>query len=54
MNLDAQTGELLWQNDDWNQGEGQMKECHFPVSVLKCKELSRELTFSSTEAVNDL
>ena len=45
--IDAATGELLWQNDDWDLAEGEIKECHFPRSLLECKELSREVTFSS-------
>ena len=52
-NLDAQNGGVIWQCSDWNEKSDEIKDVHFPKSMLKVAELSRELVFSSTEVINN-
>ncbi|TNV75445.1 hypothetical protein FGO68_gene17304 [Halteria grandinella] len=47
----AATGEVLWQCDDWNLREGEVKDVRFPKKILECSEVSRELVFQSGEEI---
>ncbi|XP_037857309.1 retinal rod rhodopsin-sensitive cGMP 3',5'-cyclic phosphodiesterase subunit delta isoform X3 [Chlorocebus sabaeus] len=50
MNLrDAETGKILWQGTEDLSVPGVEHEAHVPRKILKCKAVSRELNFSSTE-----
>ena len=51
--IDAETGELLWENSDWDLMEGEIKDVHFPRKLLNCSEVAREINFSSKEAIKD-
>ena len=53
MNVDGETGEVLWQCDDWNLQEGEVKDVTFPKRLLDCAEISREIVFSSVEIIKD-
>jgi len=57
MNMgDANTGEILWQLDDWGSaGELlQEREIHIPRRILQCRAVSREFQFSSVEMLQGL
>ena len=41
--IDGENGELLWECDDWNLQEGEIKNVSLPVEILSCKEVSREI-----------
>ena len=48
---DADTGKLLWQgNEDLSEPNIQ-HEAHVPKKILKCRAVSREINFSSAEAM---
>ncbi|RXM30528.1 Prohibitin-2 [Acipenser ruthenus] len=50
MNLrDAETGKVLWQGTEDLSVPGVEHEARVPKKILKCKAVSRELNFSSTE-----
>ncbi|KAL0624843.1 Retinal rod rhodopsin-sensitive cGMP 3',5'-cyclic phosphodiesterase subunit delta [Plecturocebus cupreus] len=50
MNLrDAETGRILWQGTEDLSVPGVEHEARVPKKILKCKAVSRELNFSSTE-----
>ncbi|XP_032081882.1 retinal rod rhodopsin-sensitive cGMP 3',5'-cyclic phosphodiesterase subunit delta isoform X1 [Thamnophis elegans] len=50
MNLrDAETGKILWQGTEDLSVPGVEHEARVPKKILKCKAVSRELNFSSTE-----
>ena len=55
MNLrDADTGKVLWQgNEDLSApaGETDEHEARVPKKILKCRAVSREINFSSVEAM---
>ncbi|KAI1282022.1 Retinal rod rhodopsin-sensitive cGMP 3',5'-cyclic phosphodiesterase subunit delta [Halotydeus destructor] len=52
MNLrDDDSGKILWEsNDDISKPEKE-HEAHVPRSILKCRAVSREINFSSAEAM---
>jgi len=54
MNLrDAETGTILWESKNWSDDMfEQERSAHVPKSILKCKAVSREINFSSTEVMN--
>ena len=41
----------MWQCDDWNLKEGEVKDVKFPKKILECSEVSRELVFQSGEEI---
>lgn len=50
MNLrDAETGKILWQGTEDLSLPGVEHEARVPKKILKCKAVSRELNFSSSE-----
>ncbi|XP_029004174.1 retinal rod rhodopsin-sensitive cGMP 3',5'-cyclic phosphodiesterase subunit delta isoform X3 [Betta splendens] len=50
MNLrDAETGKVLWQGTEDLSVPGIEHEARVPKKILKCKAVSRELNFSSSE-----
>lgn len=54
MNMrDASTGEVLWEQGDWDT-EQEMTEAEIPAAILRCKQVSREINFSSSEMMNSL
>eukprot|EP00928_Gymnodinium_smaydae_P081997 TRINITY_DN65426_c0_g1_i1.p1 TRINITY_DN65426_c0_g1~~TRINITY_DN65426_c0_g1_i1.p1 ORF type:complete len:192 (-),score=39.30 TRINITY_DN65426_c0_g1_i1:83-598(-) len=54
MNMrDASTGQILWEHHDWDVGSLET-EAQVPRSILSCKQVSREINFSSAEVMNSL
>ncbi|CAE8608311.1 unnamed protein product [Polarella glacialis] len=54
MNMrDASTGQILWEHHDWDFNQGET-EAQVPRDILKCRQVSRELNFSSVEIMNSL
>lgn len=54
MNMrDASTGAILWENHDWDCNLHEV-EAHVPREILKCRAVSREINFSSVEAMTKL
>mmetsp|Transcript_60183 Transcript_60183/g.141704 ORF Transcript_60183/g.141704 Transcript_60183/m.141704 type:complete len:158 (+) Transcript_60183:166-639(+) len=56
MNMrDAGTGKIVWESPaDWKERFFQEElEAHVPASILGCKEVSREVNFSSAEKMDD-
>jgi hypothetical protein len=51
----ANNGLVLWECDDWNLTESEVKDVIFPRSMLECPEISREIVFSnnSPEPIHD-
>eukprot|EP00735_Rhodelphis_limneticus_P004724 TRINITY_DN16351_c0_g1::TRINITY_DN16351_c0_g1_i1::g.29466::m.29466 TRINITY_DN16351_c0_g1::TRINITY_DN16351_c0_g1_i1::g.29466 ORF type:complete len:149 (-),score=20.30,sp/O43924/PDE6D_HUMAN/58.78/3e-53,GMP_PDE_delta/PF05351.6/1.6e-32 TRINITY_DN16351_c0_g1_i1:307-753(-) len=44
---DAGTGKIMWETGDWDLSKEVV--ARIPASILKCKEVSREIIFSSQE-----
>ncbi|KAF3835629.1 hypothetical protein F7725_028187 [Dissostichus mawsoni] len=54
MNLrDAETGKVLWQGTEDLSVPGVEHEARVPKKILKCKAVSRELNFSSSEKLEN-
>jgi len=54
MNMrDASTGTIMWENHEWNCGVIET-EAAVPKEILKCRQVSREINFSSAEMMNSL
>ncbi|CAB3256687.1 unnamed protein product [Arctia plantaginis] len=52
MNLrDADSGKILWQNNEDMSSPDVEHEARVPKRILKCRCVSREMNFSSTEAM---
>lgn len=49
---DFETGEVLWKHDNWDFNS--TVEAHIPKSILKCKAVSREISFSSVSEISSL
>eukprot|EP00727_Mastigamoeba_balamuthi_P009242 m51a1_g4940 putative retinal rod rhodopsin-sensitive cgmp 3 -cyclic phosphodiesterase subunit delta (155) ;mRNA; r:302676-303274 len=56
MNLtDAERGNVVWQSSDWGTDVfSKVKVAKVPKSILQCKAVSREIEFSSAEAMQAL
>ncbi|KAH3858468.1 retinal rod rhodopsin-sensitive cGMP 3',5'-cyclic phosphodiesterase subunit delta-like [Dreissena polymorpha] len=53
MNLrDADSGKILWQSSDDLSSPGVEHEARVPKKILKCRAVSREINFSSKEAMD--
>lgn len=61
--LDADTKQIFMDEPEWGTQQeafdaankaGSMREVHFPAAMLSAKALSREVVFSSTEAIKEL
>jgi retinal rod rhodopsin-sensitive cGMP 3',5'-cyclic phosphodiesterase subunit delta len=52
---DADNGRLIWRSADWDPEVMFQKEIaeEIPKDILKCRVVSREITFSSEEAMTD-
>mmetsp|Transcript_41973 Transcript_41973/g.82876 ORF Transcript_41973/g.82876 Transcript_41973/m.82876 type:complete len:142 (+) Transcript_41973:390-815(+) len=54
MNMrDAETGELLWECGKWDLSS-KLLQATIPKKILKCKAVSREINFSSKNAIKKL
>merc|ERR1719161_2081371 len=54
MNMrDAATGQILWEHSDWEVGQEET-QAQIPREILKCKQVSREINFSSAEMMSSL
>eukprot|EP00443_Scrippsiella_acuminata_P040162 CAMPEP_0115304934 /NCGR_PEP_ID=MMETSP0270-20121206/71738_1 /TAXON_ID=71861 /ORGANISM="Scrippsiella trochoidea, Strain CCMP3099" /LENGTH=168 /DNA_ID=CAMNT_0002723075 /DNA_START=61 /DNA_END=567 /DNA_ORIENTATION=+ len=54
MNMrDASTGQILWEHHDWDCSTGET-EAQVPREILKCRQVSREINFSSQEKMSGL
>ena len=51
---DAHTGEILWQDNDWDDLLSGEREIHIPKRILQCRAVSREFQFSSVEMLQGL
>ena len=52
---DADNGKVLWESGEWGRDVFlRVKEAHVPRSVLSCRSVSREITFGSEEAIQNL
>jgi len=53
MNLrDAESGKILWQGSEDLSNPGKEHEAKVPKKILKCKAVSREINFTSSEEMN--
>mmetsp|Transcript_56716 Transcript_56716/g.88272 ORF Transcript_56716/g.88272 Transcript_56716/m.88272 type:complete len:164 (-) Transcript_56716:89-580(-) len=54
MNMrDASTGMILWENHNWDCDSFE-SEAVIPRDILRCRQVSREINFSSAEMMNSL
>merc|ERR1740115_115361 len=54
MNLrNADTGKVLWQESEDLSEPGKEHEARVPKKILKCKAVSREVNFTSTEEMTN-
>jgi retinal rod rhodopsin-sensitive cGMP 3',5'-cyclic phosphodiesterase subunit delta len=54
MNMkDSTNGNVFWQVDDWSL-QDDIKEETLPKELLECKEITREVNFSSKSAIENL
>eukprot|EP00933_Yihiella_yeosuensis_P047738 TRINITY_DN43664_c0_g1_i1.p1 TRINITY_DN43664_c0_g1~~TRINITY_DN43664_c0_g1_i1.p1 ORF type:complete len:155 (-),score=33.44 TRINITY_DN43664_c0_g1_i1:38-502(-) len=54
MNMrDASTGAILWEHHQWDCNQDET-EAQVPCDILKCRQVSREINFSSVEVVSGL
>lgn len=49
---DADTGKILWQGNEDLSVPDIEHEAHVPKKILKCRAVSREINFSTTEPMN--
>ena len=57
MNMrDAETGKILWRSsnwgDDWISNTSKEKDERLPKEILKCRTVSREINFSSSQELS--
>ncbi|KAK6034634.1 GMP-PDE, delta subunit [Cooperia oncophora] len=53
MNLrDAESGRILWQSTEDMADPHHEHEAHVPKSILKCRTVSREINFTSSEKID--
>merc|ERR1719229_1772362 len=50
---DASTGQVLWEHIDWDTNSDE-SEAQVPREILKCRQVSREINFSSAEMMSSL
>merc|ERR1712083_558113 len=50
---DAATGQTLWQEEQWDFSQGEL-EAYVPRQILQCRQVSREINFSSVEMMQGL
>ncbi len=50
---DGETGEMLWECADWDNTAEEVV-ASIPARILRCKSVSREIMFSSTETIGKL
>merc|ERR1719236_312401 len=50
---DASTGTIMWEHSDWQIGQEETT-AQIPREILKCKQVSREINFSSAEMMSSL
>ena len=50
---DGTTGKVLWESKEWDL-DSENKTENFPKEMLKCKEIVREINFSSIEKITNL
>ncbi|CAJ1428374.1 unnamed protein product [Effrenium voratum] len=54
MNMrDASTGQVMWESGEWDCDQEEM-EAQIPCEILRCRQVSRELNFSSVEVITSL
>merc|ERR1712224_258744 len=53
MGRDASTGQVLWESSSWEMGREET-EAQVPREILKCRQVSREINFSSAETMTGL
>ncbi|CAE7900123.1 PDE6D [Symbiodinium necroappetens] len=54
MNMrDALTGQVMWESGEWDCGLDEL-EAQVPREILSCRQVSRELNFSSVEVLTSL
>jgi len=49
----AQTGDVMWECNEWNLEKNNHSE-YLPKELLSCKEVVREINFSSIETLDNL
>merc|ERR1712060_991119 len=50
---DASTGQVLWQQENWDFSQVEL-DAQVPRQILQCRQVSRELNFSSVEVMSSL
>ncbi len=50
---DAETGEELWQSGKWEKCFEEELYANVPVKILDCDSVSREISFSSEEEIEE-
>ena len=50
---DGSQGKVLWQCNEWDI-HAEYREEHLPKEILECKEVVREINFSSKESIEQL
>eukprot|EP00164_Ancoracysta_twista_P001004 GFYU01001311.1.p1 GENE.GFYU01001311.1~~GFYU01001311.1.p1 ORF type:complete len:151 (-),score=36.12 GFYU01001311.1:202-654(-) len=54
MNMgNADTGKVMWVEENWPTDSDQELQAHLPKELLKCNAVSREINFSSAELLNN-
>ena len=50
---DAEKGQVLWEEDNWDLATDDEKQCSFPKEMLACTAVGREITFFSKKVMHD-
>lgn len=50
---DAEKGEVLWKENNWDLTTDDEKKCSFPKEMLACTAVGREITFYSKKMMKD-
>merc|ERR1719152_905240 len=50
---DASTGTIMWEHHEWDSTKPET-EARVPRDILNCRQVSREINFSSAEMMNSL
>ena len=49
---DADLGSVLWESADWNLASDEEQKVEFPVAMLGCKAIGREMVFYSKKLMH--
>ena len=50
---DAESGEVLWESNQWDLTSDEEQKVEFPARMLQCRAIGREIVFYSKKIIQD-